>query len=67
MNKDEIIHNDKRPIDIKTDYGKGFVPEIDHRTDAYDKQLPTMEALEQGNRMSFNSLITEEEQPKRHR
>lgn len=76
MNKDEIFHNDKKPLDIKTDYGKGFVPEIDPRTD-YGKgivyksidgnECSTMEEVEEANKLFYDSLITEEEQPKRHR
>lgn len=76
-----FFYNDKKTLDIITDYGKGFVPKIDPRTDYgkgfvpeinpitddYDKQLPTMEALEQVNKTLYDSSITEEDKPKRHR
>lgn len=44
MDKNDII-NDKQPVDIKTDYGKGLEPEIETLTD-YGKGLePKIDSL----------------------
>ncbi len=82
MDNKNLFYNDPKPTDYLTDYGKGFVPDIDPKKDFAKKGLsfrsvdgsewPTMEEAEAVNRAFYESLIVEnqkniEEEPRHNR
>ena len=81
MEKNNLFNNDKQPIDIKTNYGKGLESKIDLRTDygkgimyksVDGKEWETMKQVETANKEYFDTLMVEpndylEEAPKHHR
>ena len=81
MEKMDFFNNDKRSVDIRTDYGKGLEPKIDPRTDygkgimyksVDGKEWETIEQVKATNKEYFETLMVEpniylDEVPKRHR